>query len=668
MTTLVVLWLNRHYQLGRESAVVVTLVPTLPAAFLAWAAYRDDRSEATRDLDLAARTLAAAVKVSGRDQVASLLGAGGRRIDVVFDYLPTAAHDAAGTAARGQLADVLAYYRNLRPARLLITGAPGAGKSLLALQLLIDVLDDPARTDTDPVPVPVSVAGWDTLQPLTQWLAEQIHQRYGSMGITSDDAHALVSRRRVLPVLDGLDEMDHADTPPGRRRSAAAVVQLNDYQDTHGSAPLVLTCRTEQYEELAATNVLMLDAARVQIRPVSTAQATAYLTARVSAPLRWAPVLAALTAHPAGSLARALDTPWRLNLAVTVFEQRDPQTHTYVRDPADLLGLVSPDAIRDHLLARRIQAATAQHPSRYSPHQVQRWLSRLATHLAGSTGTEPDTDVVLHQLWTLAGPRRVRAIDAVVTAFLTSAVCAALLDQRPSGFSSRQLLGVVLLVVCSAGSIAVNSIRPPRSAGARGNPARRHRLTAEIAVLLATALAFGLAIGLGGGWGDGWAGGWGSGRGGLGAVIGPAVKVVVGAMVVVVFFVGSPTIFRALAGGFIVPTDPRHPIRDDLVVGLTIGVACAIASGTAVGVIASPGLGATAGLALGLVTGFWPWSQSAARRYLVFLCVCRGRLLPWRLGAFLNWSYEAGLLRISGIAYQFRHRELQDWLIANPTR
>lgn len=33
-----------------------------------------------------------------------------------------------------------------------------------------------------------------------------------------------------------------------------------------------------------------------------------------------------------------------------------------------------------------------------------------------------------------------------------------------------------------------------------------------------------------------------------------------------------------------------------------------------------------------------------------------------RLGAFLNWAYEGGLLRITVNAYQFRHQELQESL------
>jgi hypothetical protein len=29
---------------------------------------------------------------------------------------------------------------------------------------------------------------------------------------------------------------------------------------------------------------------------------------------------------------------------------------------------------------------------------------------------------------------------------------------------------------------------------------------------------------------------------------------------------------------------------------------------------------------------------------------------------FMDWAYEAGLMRLSGIAVQFRHREFQTWL------
>ncbi len=76
------------------------------------------------------------------------------------------------------------------------------------------------------------------------------------------------------------------------------------------------------------------------------------------------------------------------------------------------------------------------------------------------------------------------------------------------------------------------------------------------------------------------------------------------------------------------------------------------------------------GLVVGLAYGLTDWTAvgfGGGRRYLVFLLCARGRI-PLRLGRFLDWAYHGGLLRVSGIAYQFRHRELQQWLTDNPTQ
>jgi hypothetical protein len=57
----------------------------------------------------------------------------------------------------------------------------------------------------------------------------------------------------------------------------------------------------------------------------------------------------------------------------------------------------------------------------------------------------------------------------------------------------------------------------------------------------------------------------------------------------------------------------------------------------------------------------------AGRRYLAFLLCSRAKKqLPLALGTFLDWAYTARLLRLSGTGYQFRHRELQQWLVRHP--
>jgi hypothetical protein len=38
------------------------------------------------------------------------------------------------------------------------------------------------------------------------------------------------------------------------------------------------------------------------------------------------------------------------------------------------------------------------------------------------------------------------------------------------------------------------------------------------------------------------------------------------------------------------------------------------------------------------------------------------RRIPLRFAGFMDWAYGAGLLRITGIAYQFRHEKLKSSL------
>lgn len=309
VTVMLALWLSKHFQVARLAATLVALAPTLPGAYLTWAAYRDDRREAAADTDVKVKTLAGVVAAAETRQRAQLIGPGAHRIDVTFHQRTEPANNASGAAARGRLTDIVSYYQNLLPARLVITGEPGAGKTLLALDLILGLLTHPGRADTDPVPVRFSLAGWNTEQPLQEWLAHQVHEQFRDQGITLADATTLVDGYRVLPVLDGLDEMDTDATPAGRRRAARALEQLNGYQAPTGSAPVVLTCRTAQYEDLAGLDLRMREAARIQLNDVSPGQAAAYLTARSTSPTRWQPVIDTFTTAPGGTLARSSPPP-----------------------------------------------------------------------------------------------------------------------------------------------------------------------------------------------------------------------------------------------------------------------------------------------------------------------------------------------------------------------
>ncbi|GGT47862.1 hypothetical protein P6B95_19300 [Streptomyces atratus] len=344
-TTILALWLSKQPEVTPPAATVVALAPTLPGAFLSWVAYRSDRAEAAADVDQRVRALAARIAPAETEHRARLLGEGGHRVDTVFRHRREPANNAAGAAPEGHLAEAVRYYRELCPGRLVITGDPGAGKTLLALEIVLGLLGD--RQDTDPVPLRVSLRGWDPAVPFEKWFAG----RLGAYGIDAHEARALIRQRRVLPVLDGLDEMDSGPAAGGRRCAVRALAQLNAYQDHAGSGPLVLVCRTAPYRELAGMEMRLREAARVEIAAVIATQATAYLTARCTDPARWASVLEQLASTADSPLARVLSTPAWLNVAATVYEERDPDTMAHLRHPSDLLAFSTVDEIYAHLTA-----------------------------------------------------------------------------------------------------------------------------------------------------------------------------------------------------------------------------------------------------------------------------------------------------------------------------
>jgi hypothetical protein len=127
-------------------------------------------------------------------------------------------------------------------------------------------------------------------------------------------------------------------------------------------------------------------------------------------------------------------------------------------------------------------------------------------------------------------------------------------------------------------------------------------------------------------------------------------------------------------------TNPRSIVRDDLVgvviVGLVFGLASLLATGLALGFTTKHAAVYGEGFAVEFVTVFvlgqmgGPVGGIAGLRYVALLLCTRrwsSRRLPWRLGRFLDLCYQAGLLRIAGAGYQFRHRELQDNLVCHPT-
>lgn len=620
-------------------ASVAALVP------LVWEKVRGSKAAASEvdEVKTAEEALAKVMLKRGQEARARLLGidaVGDQAINVRF-VKETSWFREAGGARDGDLDSVLEYYLSLSPRRLVILGDAGGGKTGLALELVIRLLEERAQEGEGVVPVLISASAWNVAAwpPFEEWLARHLARRFG-MG--QEVAARLVRDRRVLPVVDGLDELDTAG-PPARAR--AAIEKLNAYISGRERAPVVVTCRRAEYEQLKAG----LDrATHVEMVALTGHQAAAYVRVQVrDAPeLRaWALVLAELEAHPGGLVAAELATPWRLMLALMVFRDGG--------DPAELL----PDAsevvavgryrkrVDEVLLGRYVPAVVRLHDAdgRYSLSQVQHWLTALAAGLAWQARHGGSaTDIELHEWWRPVGRWRTRLGHAGVATL----PAIAWLITVGSSHDDLQVIGVLLMVVGVLMSLMPGNPNRLDVRGLATRAALRHihlKLTSRGLTMGTPALALPA---------------WVEGEYVLGLSSWLAAWLVGG-------LVGG------LLDGLRDPSPqaigPRDLIRADGHYGLTIELAFVlliwfiwfvpVLVGAPLVVPIWHGTVLAIGLTIGVSVASGVWVRY---HVAVVLAAFRGQA-PLRFGAFLDWAHQAGLLRVSGTAYQFRHRQLQDW-------
>ncbi|MDF5758239.1 NACHT domain-containing protein [Spongiactinospora sp. TRM90649] len=613
----------------------------------------------------------------------------------------------------------------LRRRRLVITGPPGSGKTTLAVQLVVELLRPAGRDPDEPVPVLLTLTGWDTVEHprLHDWLAARLAETYPALrspAFGPGAARALAARGEILPVLDGLDELP----PQARERVVTALNRSLGEADR-----LVLTCRTAEYHETVRGEVIA-GAAVIEPEPLTAPAAAGYLEGclggrtggpweRVLAELRAgrAPVLAAVTAGPLGLwLVRAVHIDGR-------------------RDPAVLLDgtrFASPAELRAHLLGELVPALVEIRPPSTDPAVPFRprrahdtatlddGLTRLARHLSAA-GTRD------FAWWHLArrvlSPRLLGAMLGFVTgaAFgLTAGLTAGPAGAVPGGVAAGLLAGIVAPgwlrqrpgyadlrlrgrlgplaarvgegvaagAVCGAvggaipwlgtdfGGIMAGALKglrmdlvvrlpiggePP---GMAGSPVR------DAAYLTLLALAGGLPGAMTGALATALRPARTRTAARLGRLPEPLVYRVTLALAFGVAFGIPGGIAAGVALGVLNWADRPAPLTEAGTPASTLradgrlALLRVVSVGVAAAVAARVSGGLTVVVPLGLAVGLLAGDRHAAVCYAASLATRSRRRLPSRLTAVLDDAHRLGLLRVVGPVYQFRHAELQDHFAA----
>jgi NACHT domain len=298
------------------------------------------------------------------DHWQSINGASDRRNPIILD---------------GDTDHLLETFDRVPSGRLVVLGRAGAGKTMLASRFALALLADRGSAASRPVPVIVTLGSWNPkTRSLHGWLIRQLIIMYPVLaerdGTEATVAEQLLATGRVMPVLDGFDEI-----PEGLR--ADAIARINASLRTGDR--MLMTSRPAEYAVAVATGDVLTAAAVVCIKDLTADDVRSYLpltTRKASAnavATKWDSVLDYAYASPDGPVAEVLSTPLMVALARTVFSDTDA-------DPTELLGYTSAAELKCRLLAGFVPAVYSHiHHDKppCSVNDAHRYLGFLASHL-----------------------------------------------------------------------------------------------------------------------------------------------------------------------------------------------------------------------------------------------------------------------------------------------
>lgn len=528
--------------------------------------------------------------------------------------------------------------------RLVILGEPGYGKTFSALALIDRVNRTQGR-----VGELFPLADWHVwsasrVNPtIEDWLCDRLTEEYPELDQRT--ARAIVSQDRLLPVFDGLDEVPKSARAACRDALEAYAGRIEPFR------PFVVTCRQEEYFDLAPR---WIGADRhVALIGLDQEQIVTALRRSFGEAEEWASVISAVEGgHP--QLLWLLRSPLRLTAAIEIYDSRDPREIFDLAERPD-----SGEELWDLLLWKGSHGFNGAAVS-----DVHRWLAFIAASLRSHDRQR----FWLHELYLYVAPSARRQFHLLTVSIFTVAIATPL-------FLTGTLFGAVLatVLIVKAATVYRRDRDNPIEQAVRGRPTRSHYLKMlprallvgfikgcgwTVLLFLILLAAFGLVNVLGERTVS-------FGAGALALLkLSAFVSLLggLGAAAFVLAAVGSsyvaeepPSHFAGRGPDAVTRATREHGLLAAAFAAVLFSVPSALLGVSTAWFLLVVG---PSTLLIGWLGGLNAW----AFHYWARWRIAREGLLPYRLGAFLEWAArDAGHLRASD-AYEFRHKELRDYL------
>ncbi|XWK91708.1 MAG: NACHT domain-containing protein (plasmid) [Phormidium sp.] len=253
--------------------------------------------------------------------------------------------------------------------RLLILGAPGAGKTTTLLELAETLISRAEADPNYPIPWVCNLSSWrDDRQTIADWLVTTIELQFKPLkGLIGE----WLKNQRIIPLLDGLDELQST-------RQELCVQAINElmkgeYRPKH----LVVCSRLGEYENYDTRLELSNS---ISLKSLTNSQLQEYL-ANISHTYFWQSI------SNNSNLLPLVRNPLLLNVSILAYEEisfEQWQKLTSVEDRIQYLL----DSYVGRMLSRDIDSKAYIKQKFPSSHQTRLWLIWLAQQLQRESQTE----------------------------------------------------------------------------------------------------------------------------------------------------------------------------------------------------------------------------------------------------------------------------------------
>jgi len=261
---------------------------------------------------------------------------------------------------------------------VLIIGEPGSGKTVLLLKIVLNLLNDTVLSPKEAIPVIFNLASWSIeYKNFGDWAVSMLNSGYG---LSYDFATKLLHEKRVIFLLDGLDELARKqDKAVSIRRRAACLKSLNDYLDGEKS---IICSRIDEFTNMQKKT--LQDApvsAKVEILKLTEAELLNVLEyAQIDDDTKHhvsAKNLTELLINEENKdLFKVLCIPFYFTIALNVFYKKLSRAENFPKQAEDF---------KIHLVEKFVEKKLNRtpNPNKFESEKVRKWLKWLARLMEG---------------------------------------------------------------------------------------------------------------------------------------------------------------------------------------------------------------------------------------------------------------------------------------------